>query len=61
MVFIRWIDPLRSIVTCMNSAPFGCGVTCSGTLIPGASCGCEAGVAHAGWSPALLDSRGQTT
>jgi hypothetical protein len=33
----------------------------SGALIPGASCGCEAGVAHAGWSPTLLDSRGQTT
>lgn len=33
----------------------------SGALISGASCGCGAGVAHAGWSPALLDSRGQTT
>jgi hypothetical protein len=32
----------------------------SGALIPGASCGCEAGVAHAGCSPVLLDSRGQT-
>jgi hypothetical protein len=33
----------------------------SGALIPGASCGCGAGVAHAGWSPTLLDSRGLTT
>jgi hypothetical protein len=33
----------------------------SAALIPDASCGCGASVAHAGWSPALLDSRGQTT
>jgi hypothetical protein len=28
MAFIRWINPLRGIVTCVNSAPFDCWVTC---------------------------------
>jgi hypothetical protein len=52
MAFIRWIDPLRSVFDLREQRAFRLlGDMLSGALIPGASCGCGAGVAHAGWSP----------
>lgn len=42
------------------SASVGTSSAVNGGMIPGAACGCEARVAHAGWSPALLNSRDQT-